>query len=326
MSVSLGNSRAGKRLPRLVKFAISALLIGTILAFVDIEAMLVAVQRFSPIYLLPAIAIVAVDRWLVVYKWQILLRAKRIDLPFWRLFHVYTIALLSGYLLPSTVGGDVYRVFALSRDGVNASLLTASVIVERLLGFLSMLAIVAVAIAFGALLATGQAMPLKAVGTGIGILAVASVAVIVGIRSSYVGAHASRLSSNSHAPKFVRKLVEVFLVCRDYDTHGGVLGKVFVLTIIRQFLPISVVVILASALSIGASLTELLAIVPLIILGNRLPIAINGIGVQEGLYVVLFAIVGVSAADALVLSLTFRLLVLFTLLPFAFGVNEKRES
>ena len=49
--------------------------------------------------------------------------------------------------------------------------------------------------------------------------------------------------------------------------------------------------LLAQALHIDVSLVELVAIIPLIVLIVRLPLSIQGFGVQEGLYVALFSLV-----------------------------------
>jgi hypothetical protein len=58
------------------------------------------------------------------------------------------------------------------------------------------------------------------------------------------------------------------------------------------------------------------AIVPLIVLAIRIPVSFEGIGIQEGLYVMLLAMVGVSSAEALVLSTATRVMGVLCSLPW----------
>ena len=69
------------------------------------------------------------------------------------------------------------------------------------------------------------------------------------------------------------------------------MGREFGLTFLAQLVPVATGFLLFRALGIQVSTLELLAIIPLIILAIRLPISFDGIGIQEGLYVGLFALV-----------------------------------
>jgi len=73
---------------------------------------------------------------------------------------------------------------------------------------------------------------------------------------------------------------------------------------------------MAYSLHIDLSPLELMAIIPLTMLATRLPISLDGLGVEEGIYVVLFALIGVSASEAFLLSATERVLSLICLLPW----------
>jgi len=69
------------------------------------------------------------------------------------------------------------------------------------------------------------------------------------------------------------------------------------------------------SLGLEVSLEYYFLSVPIIWLVTMLPISINGIGVREGGFVLFFTAVGVSTADALLLSLlTFAQLLLIGLL------------
>ena len=59
-----------------------------------------------------------------------------------------------------------------------------------------------------------------------------------------------------------------------------------------------------------------MAIIPLIVLAIRIPICFEGFGIQEGLYVGLFALVGVAVAEALILSTAVRIVGWVAALPW----------
>jgi hypothetical protein len=136
----------------------------------------------------------------------------------------------------------------------------------------------------------------------------------------------ARVALRFPSSKTVRKLHQVYVVCSEYRDDLGVLVKFTLLTFTRGMLPIAMNVLVAMAFAIPASPVELAAVVPLIVIGTRLPISLDGLGVQEGLYVVLFAMVGVAGSDALLMSLTARALGILGTLPFALAHFLQREG
>ena len=73
--------------------------------------------------------------------------------------------------------------------------------------------------------------------------------------------------------------------------------------------------LLAQALSIDISLTEMLLIVPITNLLIALPISIAGWGVREGLFIAGLGYLNVSADSALALSILYGLLMLVVSIP-----------
>ena len=116
----------------------------------------------------------------------------------------------------------------------------------------------------------------------------------------------------------VRKLGELYESCVEYRRHVRRVIYVFGLTLLEQTVPLIGNVLLIYAFKIEVSLIQLIATVPIIVLVTRMPISIDGIGVQEVMYVLLFGLVGVTASQALVISVAARLVNIACALPFAF--------
>jgi len=69
----------------------------------------------------------------------------------------------------------------------------------------------------------------------------------------------------------------------------------FLLTCIEVSLPVIRGYLVATALSLNVSLAYFFAFVPIILLMIRLPISIDGFGLQEGGFVYFLSFVGISA-------------------------------
>ncbi len=309
--------RSDKRLSNALRLFISAALIVVVLTLVDSKEFVRAAANVKPLYLLIVIALVMIDRVIVVHKWNLLLVSKKVQISFPKLFSIYSVASISGFVLPTTVGGDLFRIFRLSQFNVSKRVSIASITVERVLGFVSMLLIAGIGLGISLYLLSERYEQLIKIFWVLGAAMFGCVFLFFLVRHESLNEQLEKFVSGTGRSKLAAKLHGVYAQCRDYRNDGVTLLKVSIYTLVRQTVPIFMTLVLAVAFGIDASMLELFAIVPIIILGSRLPISMDGIGVQEGLYVVMFGFIGVSATEALLLSLAFRVLVLVTLVPFA---------
>jgi uncharacterized membrane protein YbhN (UPF0104 family) len=86
---------------------------------------------------------------LVTVKWFVLTRARDVQLPFVRIARAYCVGNLLTNVLPSAVGGDVYRVYRVQREAkARAADVTMSVLYERATGYGAMTCLGALGAAF----------------------------------------------------------------------------------------------------------------------------------------------------------------------------------
>ena len=76
------------------------------------------------------------DRFVMAYKWWLLLRSRDLAVSLWTAVRCYLASSLYGLVLPVTVGADAVRVLALRHLGMME--VTASIVVERGLGVIAM--------------------------------------------------------------------------------------------------------------------------------------------------------------------------------------------
>jgi hypothetical protein len=82
------------------------------------------------------------------YKWGLLLEVQGIRVPLWERWGIYSLATLASTFLPATVGADALRIGWLWRRGAPGWPVTASVVVERLIGFAVSLSIATAALLY----------------------------------------------------------------------------------------------------------------------------------------------------------------------------------
>src|SRR5262249_19405295 len=112
------------------------------------------------------------------------------------------------------------------------------------------------------------------------------------------------------------KVHRVYMALCAYRNHSHTIAAVSAWSFLEQLAPIIAITLIARALHINVSLGDMVILVPIIILVTRLPISFGGLGVQEGLFVALFGLVGVSASEAFLLSAVGRILPILCALPW----------
>ena len=99
--------------------------------------------------LLAALALMCVVQALVVVKWLVLLRARDVEAPLLQVIRAYCVGNLLSNVLPTAVGGDVYRVYRIQREAdARAADVTMTVLYERATGYGAMTCLGAMGAAF----------------------------------------------------------------------------------------------------------------------------------------------------------------------------------
>lgn len=197
--------------------------------------------------------------------------------------------------LPSTVGGDVLRVARLSASNGQRHASVASVVVERLTGFLVLPFITLVALVGNpALLDFGRASRL-AITVAVGTL-VALAAILVLVTNPWIG---RRLGGHSLFG-FVAT-VQLGLSRLRHDP-GAAVG-VFVSALAYQLAMVAGAWMAGHALGLQVGWSAMMAFIPVVAIAQVLPLSVSGLGLREGALVLLLVPLGVTAGQAVALGL-----------------------
>lgn len=302
-----------------LKLILSLGLIGIVLYLIDFQEVINLTINSNPWYLLAVIVLFYFNRVLMAYKWGLLLQAVGVRVPLPLLFRMYIIAPLSGILLPSDLGGDVFRLYSLSKYKIDSGTLFASMVVERFLALIATLLLASISLVLASTLIHDSSIYLTGIAWSLAGLALI-VIVMIGAMNSIFQGWTDRLFKRFKEYRVVGTVVgkihHIYILCCEYRNHLRTVTIVAAWSFLEQLTPIVWHFFIARAFHINVSLLEMIAIVPIIVLAVRLPISLNSPGVQEGLYVALFGLIGVSPSEAFLLSTTGRILVLLSSLPW----------
>ena len=297
-AVTNGKSRAGF----VLKIFITGALLWLILAKVEYRETVRIIMQLdrSGLWVAVLLAIAAVV--LSAYKWRIILAARGWNLSLAALTKVYFTGLFFNNFLPSSIGGDLMRIYLIGKKIGSSSEAAASVILERVLATVGLaIPVLLAVIPNRRLLGSFQSV---LVYFFIFCLAL----VILVIRPSV--AHPMTQISWSWWQKCLDKLRAINKVIQSYGQRKGAVVRVIGYSVLFQFSIVLINYFLMLAMGINhITLWQCTFIIPLISAVSMVPVSINGLGIREGAYVLLFTPLGLSTTQAVTLSLIFFIIV-----------------
>lgn len=276
-----------------------------------------ALGRTDPRWIGLAVALVVIDRALMAYRWVVLLAPiePAARPPLSALMRLFFVSTFTGTFLPASVGGDAVRAFGLAQLGVATAPAVASVLMDRLLGVVSIFIMGAVGLM---LVQTGDLASARAIQLPLGIIGLLSIAAAAVVFSERGARLAEQLAATLPFVAVRRIGTELARATRAYGHHHGPLVIALIGSVGVQILRIVQAFCLGVALGISVPLSVYFAFVPLILLVMLLPVSVNGIGPSQVAFVWFFGRAGVDEAPAFALSVLFVALGIVGNLPGGF--------
>ena len=268
----------------LLKFGVSALLFGVIFAKVDKKILLETLKmvdlRYAPLIVLFLVLnyVVSSIRWK-----KLLIHENTSHITVKYLTGLYFMGSFFNNFMPTSIGGDVFKVVKLGKKMGSTTDAFSATFMERFTGVIALVLI-------------SSASMIHLLGfLGLIIFVGFWVAVAVGFSS---------LKLVSKKVKFVNKIYDSLL---EYKGHKKVIVIAFITSFAVQLLTIFTQYFIFVSLGVRPPLFYSLFIFPVIILASFFIPSLNGVGVQDSLYIKLFVVVGVAEPLALSASVLFHL-------------------
>jgi uncharacterized protein (TIRG00374 family) len=267
-----------------------------------------------------SLLLVLLDRALMAWRWIELLAALSPGSrpPFTTVLRIFFVSTFVGSFLPS-VAGDAYRAYSLAQNNVRTSESAASVLMDRLLGVLSMVLLGAVALAFA------RTVPADTWTVAWIAMAAAGCALAgVVIFSERAAAAVDRLLHVAPWTQAQRIGASLAEAVRRYRHHHPELVRVLVASVLVQCLRVVQAYCLGRGLGIDLGVGSYFVYIPIAVLLMQLPVTVSGLGTAQLAFVWLFGQGGVPADQSTALSLLFIALGVFGNLPGAllYGLGQ----
>lgn len=275
-----------------LRLAVTAAILWWLSSRIDMRAAAAAVAAVSLPHLALVLALVALDRAVMIWRWLLLLRAADVPVSGADAVRLFLVSSFVGSFLPAGVGGDAARAWGLSQITARLGDALASVVVDRVLGVLALAAMGVVGLAVSA---SGNAP-----GRVIAAVSVVGLACIAAFWGDGLLRYA--VPSHRHDGPLTRRLIRLADAVARYRAHRGTLAAVMALSLGVQLLRIIQAYVLGAGLGMHVPFSYYLLFMPLGLLMLLLPISVSGFGVPQGVIVWLLRPVGVPDALSFALS------------------------
>lgn len=286
-----------KRAFLVLRVAVSVGLIAWLISKLDIENMMRFVRRADGLLVFWTLIAVLVDRALMAFRWMKLVEALGIHAPRSKLVKIFFLSTFFGSFLPSGVGGEALRAVSFSKLTARGVEGVASVVMDRLIGFLSMLltGLLSLSIFY-------RVYPHPAL---LYVVLAGSVILIAGLALALAQpVHRALLErfrgGTTRLAEWIRKAIEAMA---RYREKLGALGFVLGLSVGVQLLRVLQAWLLSESMSLGTPAIYFFCFVPTLLIVTMLPISVGGWGTANYAYVALFSSVGMDRDGAFVLSI-----------------------
>ncbi len=267
-------------------------------------------------------ALTLAGMFLATVRWKQVLTALELPSEMRRLFSLTMAGQFVSNVLPTTIGGDVLRVSRLSKYTGRSPDTFASVVLERVTGWL----VLPVITLFGLAVNPG----LRELGTATVVAAGLAIATLSVLAGTLFAVSSDRFGTRFAMRDGWRRFAgAIHLGLVRMRAHPRSAVAVLIAGFAYQFVLVLSAVAAARALGLGpAGLTALLAFFPAVLIVQVLPIGISGLGIREGAFVLFLGPLGVATEDAIALGLLLYLLNLIVSLlgAPAFAIGGRRQA
>lgn len=228
---------------------------------------------------------------LSTYRWYLLLRPLRLQIPFTRILSMYFLGMYFNLFLPTAIGGDAVRIYYLNKEIKSLSKSSMTVFLDRDLGMCALLLIATVVAALAGTAINGVALaPIFALI----MLAFALANLAIFYKPTYDLLH--KLLSLTKMKSVDEKVEKLFKSVNAYRGQYGVISGAVILSLIIQMGGIFANVLVARSIGITTAngWVDFLVFIPAISLISMNPLSVAGTGWREYSYIILFASVGVT--------------------------------
>lgn len=269
-------------------------------------------------FYLVSLGVVLAGQVAYAWRWRLLLVGAGVPIPFTTVVQQYFVGIFVNNFLPSTVGGDVAKVYYLGHHHGYRTV-TASVAIDRLLG-VGLLALLAAAALWVSPVVSPLLTAAQIACSGVAVLAM-TLLILTGMGTGGLPARVTWLGER--AVRIAERLQRLRLDMAAPLGRPAIVAQAAAV-VIGYALAVTVVYLRFVALQNAADppFMAMFAVVTATTVLSNVPISLNGLGLREQLHASLLAPLGISPEIAVAISLLlYAHLVIASLIGFAFWLQ-----
>jgi uncharacterized protein (TIRG00374 family) len=307
-----------------LRVLVTAGLIALLIHHLDLKTLFSVLSSVETRFLILAFFTQIILMLVAVLRWKTILANFHIECGYHSLLRLTWIGNFFSQFLPSTIGGDVVKTYYLAKEkNVSMATTLTTTVLERSGGL-------------GALLLIGftaawlenisfHGVPCLYIFATLGLIYVLANLALFNHRLHRL---LSKVLGRFQARHLAAKLELVWGGLQRLSHNTRAILLVLFLSVFIQLMALLIVGLSSKALGLEIPLSIFLVLVPLINLSIMVPLTINGFGLRESLYLLLFSQMGLSKETAVALSLVSICVVMATTLPGAllYALYRKRGS
>ena len=280
----------------LLKISLSIALILWITQGVALDSVFAVITESSASLLILAFSLFFVGYVIAAFRWRTLIRVQDGDAPIFFLVRSFMVALFFNNFLPSTVGGDVVRMYDSWRLGNTKSDAVTVVLVDRFLGVIVLFCFALLALVFDETVASEVPFITAWVAAGLAGMGIATWLVLtipVSITQRLSSAKSGVMARIGGILEKVHRSFQAYRQARSAVLRALGLSVLLQVNVVVHF------ILVARAVGIDVPAESMFLIIPVAVFIMMVPISINAIGVREAVFVFLLSLYGVQSVEAL---------------------------
>ncbi len=287
-----------RKLSILWRLLVSGILVYILVTRIDMAKLLASFKDMRLSLGFGIVGLIYFGNVILAYKWRVILQFFNVDTKYLTLVKLYFIGSFFRYSLPGGFGSDLVRGYSMFRNKQKRTSVVSSLVIERITGFTAGLILAGAAwvLLFFLIRLTVGGFELLTIALSF----LTALALGYYFRNSLISVFLVRILRTHRIKKPAHMTIEELLSLLKTPRK-----LIFLLTIsvINYFVIATMYYLSGLALGIDVAFFHYLVFIPIVSVVIRLPLSLYGIGLREGMFVILFGGVGLSPEKAVSISL-----------------------
>ncbi len=291
------NEKTKTILSFILRFGLSIGLLMYVFSKIDLAQTGEVLKSADPLYIILAAVAFLVVNGILLFRWFIITKALDLSVTGKNITLHYFYGLFGNLFLPTAIGGDLLKAFGLCKSSAQKPRVVASILLDRLSGFASIVIVAVLAFVFGYKYINDNSLlvPIALMGAG-------SLMIVVILFNE--SAYSFFCQVFNRFPRFKNSLMtmhyDIALLKESHKSREG--GRAILISCVSQMIFAFSYYLVAKALHQDIAMIYFLIFVPIICVVSMVP-SIGGLGVREVGAAYLFGKIGIESGIAVSLTL-----------------------